>query len=554
MLLVCLQQTACLADENMGSAIVDEAALGQQIYNQGINSVGEPLQGLTEGDIQFKDAHFNCAQCHRRSGYGSSEGGNYVLPITSLSLYNPRSFDRNDLFQKLFKETQSKVFWARMRSANPRPAYTDESLAKAIQEGVDSSGKKLSPLMPRYQLNDQDMAGLIAYLKTLAAHNDPGVDENSIYFATVVSKSVNAENKNAMLSTISKYVDWLNFETAGNQKHPNFSPSYRSDLAKGFRIWKHAVWELSDNPSEWPNELAAYYKKQPAFALIGGMVDGEWLPIHEFCENNKLPSLFPITSLPAVEKNGHYSVYFNQGLALEAKTIANYISQEKPQTIVQLYADDAEGRIPANVFSQSLNPENIGAIENILVGNIDTFRSDWRQYLKKHPSIGDLVVWPGKNSEEILAQVAADIKHVDRVFLPSTVLQTDSKNRWKNASNKIIFSYPYELPSAYTPHAFRIRAWMNTRKLAITNANLQYNIYYALNILQYGLEPIVDHFSRDYMLEYVEHEAENALNPGTFPRLSLGPEQRFASKGAYLVKLDVVGKQMISPITEWIVP
>ena len=109
-----------------------------------------------------------------------------------------------------------------MRSANPRPAYTDASLALAIREGIDASGKKLSPLMPRYPLSDRDMAGLMAYLKTLAAHNDPGVDENSL-FRTVVSKNVNAANKNAMLSTIAKYVDWLNFETAGNQKHPNFS-------------------------------------------------------------------------------------------------------------------------------------------------------------------------------------------------------------------------------------------------------------------------------------------------------------------------------------------
>lgn len=357
-----------------------------------------------------------------------------------------------------------------------------------------------------------------------------------------------------MLSTITKYVDWLNFETVGNQNHPNFSPNFRSDLAKGFRIWKHVVWELSDNPNAWPNELANYYRQQPVFALISGMVDGSWQPIHEFCEKNKLPSLFPFTPLPVTDQVNHYSVYFNQGLTLEAKVIAQYIAKQKSQPIIQIYADEAEGAIPAKVFTQSLNTANNWPIENFAVANLDQFHSDWKQLIKSHGHLGAVVIWPGKNKSAILAEVEADINNIDQVFLPSTVLRDDYKNHWKESASKLIFSYPNELPSTYTPHAFRVRAWMNTRKLEITNPALQFNTYYALNILQYGLEPIVDHFSRDYLLESIEHEAENALNPGTYPRLSLGPDQRFASKGAYLVKLDLTGEQLITPLTEWIVP
>ncbi len=547
-------QAVSLADDQPNASSIDETLIGEQIFNQGIDSLGDALQGQTEGDIEFKDAHFNCGQCHRRSGYGTSEGGNYVLPVTAASLFNPRSFERTDIFQKLFKESQSKLFWARMRSANPRPAYTDETLARVIREGTDPSGRKLSALMPHYQFNDQDMSGLIAYLKNLSSHNDPGVDDNSIYFATVVSKKVNADNKNAMLSTITKYVDWLNIETRGNQKHPNFSPNYRSDLAKGFRIWKHVVWELSDNPSEWPNELAAYYQKQPVFALIGGMVDGDWLPIHEFCEKNKLPSLFPITEVPPLGQAGHFSIYFNEGLALEAKAIAKYLLNEKKQPIVQIYADNIEGSYPAKFFSQTLTSGDNWTIDNISFGNINDFRSQWALYLKNHPHIGTIVVWPGKNMSAILNEIDVGINQIDRLFMPSATLQADWKHIAKKTSAKLYFSYPYELPSAYTPHAFRIRAWMDTRKLKITNPTIQFNTYYALNMLQYGLEPIVDHFSREYLFEFIEHEAENALNPGTFPKLSLGPEQRFASRGAYLVKFDNTGKQLITPVSEWIIP
>lgn len=537
---------------------LDGSSIGEQIYIQGTDSSGEPLQGQTEGDIEFKDAHFNCAQCHRRSGYGSSEGGNYVLPITGTSLFNARNFDHADLFKKLFKESQPPLFWARMRSSYQRPAYTDESLARALREGIDPSGRKLSPLMPRYTLNDRDMASLTAYLKNLSSHNDPGVDENSIYFATVVSKNADPGEKGAMLATIAKYTEWMNLETQGNLDHPNFSPNYRSDYAKAFRTWNHQIWELSDNPAAWPQELAAHYKKNPVFALIGGMVEGDWTPIHEFCEKNKVPCLFPLTQLPPVEQSDHYSIYFNEGLLLEAKAIAKYLLKEKrtdsASPFVVVHADDAEGSHPAQVFSQMLNAGKTLNIDSISVKNIEHFREEWATYQKSHPQIGTVIVCPGKMGEALLNEMTAQIQLIDRLFLPSQLLPADNSKIPPEIASKLYFAYPYELPSAYHPRAFRVRAWMNTRGLPITHTRVQFNTYYALNLLQFGLEHVVDHFSRDYLLEYIEHEAENELNPGTFPRLSLGPEQRFASKGAYLVQLDVSGKQPIAPVSSWIVP
>ena len=547
-----------IAHQYFNFLLFDNSAIGEQIYNQGIDSSEEPLQGQTEGDIEFKDSHFNCAQCHRRSGYGSSEGGNYVLPVTGDSLFNPRNFDRADLFKKLFKESQSKLFWARMRSSYQRPAYTDESLARAIREGVDPSGRKLSPLMPRYKISDRDIAGLTAYLKHLSSHNDPGVDENTIYFATVVSKNANPDDKNAMLSTIAKFVEWLNLETKGNLDHPNFSPNYCSDFAKAFRIWNHEVWELSDNPAEWPRELAAYYEKKPVFALIGGMAEGDWTPVHEFCEKNKVPCLFPLTQMPPAEQSSHYSVYFNQGLLLEAKAIAKYLLKEKnadpTASMAVLYSVDAEGSNPAKVFTELLNAGKTRTVNSIPVKNMESFRHAWAEYAGNHSKVGTVVVWPGKLKGAILSELAVQFQKADRIFLPSELLQADLTSLPQEMMPKLYFSYPYELPTAYHPHTFRVRAWMNTRKLEVSDARIQFNTYYALNLLQYSLEHVVDHFSREYLLEYIEHEAENALNPGTFPRLSLGPEQRFASKGAYLVQLDGSVVQSIKPISSWIVP
>jgi hypothetical protein len=53
------------------------------------------------------------------------------------------------------------------------------------------------------------------------------------------------------------------------------------------------------------------------------------------------------------------------------------------------------------------------------------------------------------------------------------------------------------------------------------------------------------------MIEIVEHIAEKALETSVYPRLSLGPSQRFASKGAYILKLN---KDGIKQVGDWIVP
>lgn len=42
------------------------------------------------------------------------------------------------------------------------------------------------------------------------------------------------------------------------------------------------------------------------------------------------------------------------------------------------------------------------------------------------------------------------------------------------------------------------------------------------------------------------HEIENLLTPGTYPRLSLGPGQRYAAKGAGIITTDRDHERVLS--------
>ena len=148
---------AAAAAENGGKASeADLIAVGSRIYREGILISGQPLTGELPGDIKMADTQAACVKCHKRSGFGSSEGGKSVPPLTRNELYQPMA------------ARGIKLYGAQNRPKSAvRPAYTDESLAKALREGVDPMGRRLLAPMPRFALSDNDMAALVAYLKTL---------------------------------------------------------------------------------------------------------------------------------------------------------------------------------------------------------------------------------------------------------------------------------------------------------------------------------------------------------------------------------------------------
>jgi hypothetical protein len=83
---------------------------------------------------------------------------------------------------------------------------------------------------------------------------------------------------------------------------------------------------------------------------------------------------------------------------------------------------------------------------------------------------------------------------------------------------------------------------------------VQLNTFFALSVVDHALMHVLENFSRDYLIESIENEAENGLNPGVYPHLSLAPGQRFASKGAYIVRFSPHAAGGLEPVSTWIVP
>jgi hypothetical protein len=87
-----------------------------------------------------------------------------------------------------------------------------------------------------------------------------------------------------------------------------------------------------------------------------------------------------------------------------------------------------------------------------------------------------------------------------------------------------------------------MRAWLDFNGLAVTDEILQGNVLWLLWLVDEAVEQITQHYSQDYLIERVEDMMGNFSNSSMFPRISLGPGQRFAAKGCYIQRVGTDGK------------
>ncbi|HWY73739.1 MAG TPA: c-type cytochrome, partial [Burkholderiaceae bacterium] len=213
------------------------AAVGQAIYLRGVLGSGAPLEGERQaGELRAKGAEAACVNCHQRSGLGANEARSLVPPIASRYLFHPRARGTD----------HSNLPYVEGMRANREP-YTEATLARAIREGIDVDGKTLGYLMPRFALEDADMAALIAYLKTLDAQSAPGVTESVLHFATIITPDADPVKRRGMLAVMRQY--FADRNTRQMIPSPQMEAPGRSMYSKSMfmvnRRWELHVWELT---------------------------------------------------------------------------------------------------------------------------------------------------------------------------------------------------------------------------------------------------------------------------------------------------------------------
>lgn len=532
-----LAAAAVIAAGSLPASVVcagEPAAPGERLYREGILASGEPVAARLQGDVPAQGAQLVCAGCHGRSGLGSGEGKIFMPPVTGATLYRPREIRRKQLYD----------------ARTLRPAYTDATLARAIRDGLDPAGRPLDPMMPRYALGDADLASLVAYLKTLSSGLSPGVTGTHIRFATVVAGNVDARARKAMLDVLEAFVESKNADTRHETTLARRSPFHKATHYEAYRKWELHVWELAGEPDSWRAQLEARYAREPVFAVIGGIGAGSWAPIHAFCEHHAVPCLLPNTDLPVVAERDFYSLYFTRGMTLEAEVLARHLHAERPAApVVQVYRAEPRGMTAAAALRRALGALGGVALRDEVIGPNETVAPIVECALLSE-SGASLVLWLDEDDVPPLERFAG----AGRIYLSTTLAAAAPRAVTETFDGEVYAIHPYHLPEDAASRLRAMASWLRGKGVAVSDERVQANTLFTVNLVAQALKHVRSNFHRDYFMQRIEHIFDSMVTPAAYPKASLGSNQRYASKGAYVIRLGREANGDAVTESEWVVP
>lgn len=125
---------------------------GEHIYFTGTSRTGPPITVQMVGMHRMFGSQMACASCHGAEG----RGGRVRMMMTSVQAPNIRW---EHLTEGGHEEDHHE-------EGKGHPPYTEESLKRAIREGVNPAGEQLHWMMPRWKMTEAQLDDLVGYLKT----------------------------------------------------------------------------------------------------------------------------------------------------------------------------------------------------------------------------------------------------------------------------------------------------------------------------------------------------------------------------------------------------
>ena len=481
---------ACLAQPAFAGEPARELAdAGRRIFEEGILNDGQPLSAVAADGIEIRGANAACRQCHRRSGMGSHEGDVTVAPIAGPLLFA--------------RPTAAPARAGRPAAAPQRrlarPAYDDETLARAIRTGVDPSGQPLHPLMPRYRIDDAGVAALLAHLKQLGSSPAPGVAPGVIRLATIITDEAEPAQARIVADTLRA---WAARGAVSHLETP-------LDL-----------WRLEGPPSTWRKQLDDHYRRQPVFAVVGGLAGAHWQPVEDFCEAATLPCVFPIVDAAPERPGQRFSFYLSPGVTIEARMLAEHLATRPAVPLTQVVADDAgrqaaatlTSRLPgtaARLWDWSASPGSPATDDAVLVA--------WLRPREVERLLGSLGARP-------TVYLSARLSPPERVAIPP---EWRPHVRW--LATRVD---PAQVAAGAT---VTLAPWTAYLQLPVVDQALQAEVHAAAYFFSDALARMRGHWQREYLLESIEAGMYGRAPAQFFHGLSLGAGQRTAAKGGYLL-------------------
>lgn len=489
---------------------------GKQIYTQGESRSGAPVSAIiSRGATPIPGSILPCVGCHGEDGKGRPEGGVVPPDITWSSLTAVLGHDH-----------------AYGRS---HPAFDESTLGRAITHGVDSGDNALDIAMPRFQMNDEDLQDLVAYIKRIEHDLDPGLSDDKIRIGTLLPRAgVAGSQGQAMFQVLRSYFDDINAQGGIHGRQIEF-------IAGGYdQDPKRVAWEARD-----------FLEQQSIFAMAGAYISGVEQPITALVDELRIPLIGPYTPLPQHRDSlQRYTFYLTSGLLQQAIILATTrqtMTGEAASKLAIVHPlGDVYDRAVAAVITAIGGSESGVLSLGYPLAYFDA--ADFAEMLAKK-GIRRVLFFGAASDLHRLATEAADLGWSPELLLPGIYASSGLFGFPAAFEGQVFVSYS-TLPTDHTPRGVKkFEQLHEDHDIGYQHSAQQITAYVAAMVIAEGIKRAGRELSREKLVLELERLAD--FQPGLMPPISFGNSRRIGAFGGYVVELDLA-KKKFGTASKWI--
>lgn len=457
---------------------------GREIYLHG-QGTGKPMTAYfgADGAGEISASVVPCASCHGADGRGVPEGTVAPSDIRWSVLAKP-------------------FVWS--DGSRHRPRYDEAMLTRAVRRAIDAAGTPLFAVMPRYGIDDHDLADLLGYLRRLGDEPQPGLIDSAITVGTVVPLSgPGAPAGEAARSVIQGYFDDINEE--------------------GGLFGRQLKLEAID-ANRPPKDIAATLAG-PLFGVVGASWSPDAPALDDVIAAERIPLVTPFVT--AVESRSSVSSFFLFP-DLESQALA----------LIDFAAERA-GKNPTRIAivhdGSALAEAAAGAAERHCEALGWTVTKD---------ANADLLLLAGNLD---VAALAAKTKSPQILLAGASVTRSLFELKGKQ-----LFVAAPTLPADLTSEGRgEIESFAMRHSLDPKHRAAEIATYAAVKVFVEGLRRGGRDITREKLIASLEHLYGFAT--GVTPPITYGPSRHVGTIGAYIVEVDFERKTF-GPASRWITP
>ena len=493
-------------------ALTPEQQHGREIYRRGkMGGAAVGTAAIGAEGVPLPSSSFACATCHGTWGEGSRESGIEPPPLNWKRLTSPA---------------------VSPATGRRRGAYTPETLRRAITAGLDPSGARLHPGMPRYRMPDGRLADLLAYLERLGddADTDPGVTSTSIRIGAVLPLSGPLASAG---KSIRETLELL------------FDQASRDGGIYG-RSLELVVEDSHGDPAGLLDATRRLLAEDRIFAMVGNLQVGANADTDHLLETAEVPLIGPVAPSPHERSVPNpYVFYLLPSLYDQARAVVDFLASRDAARLPRLAVICGGTAFDQDVVDGLRSQAAVHGLK--IVSNEREAPSVLATVLATQP---DYLVFTGDGDG--LVRIGRELDQTN----PSPVLigfistaQSGMSLLPPNVAARSLFAAPALPPDTRLGSPFF--SLLQAGGLPTNYLGLRTAAFAAGNVLVRALRSCGSHLDRDSLVRTLEHLQH--FETGVVPPLTFGPNRRVGSAGAVILALDPAGHDVVA-ISDWITP